>query len=389
MKIERKTLFVLLLCGALLIFAAGLAIYEISQPIPPALAEPSEDEEEEAAPVVTIELAAVGDNLMHMPLINSGQRDGFDKFYENIAPHLDGIDLCIVNQETVFVPDGFSGYPTFGGPADIGDALIGAGFNVIQQASNHSYDKGESGLRYTMDYWRAKPVTLLGVNYDPEDALRVDKFTKDDFTVALMNYTYGLNGFSLPKDKDYLVNLLLEDGREALAEKIALAKAESDLLIMLVHWGTEYSTVPDKYQQDWLKFFNENGVDVVIGTHPHVLQPCETYVGESGYKTVVFYSLGNFISNQDSIEKELGGMARVTLIKDELGARVEGYSLLPCFTHVSDGSYTVYSLDDYTDELAGRHSKYGGALTVQKIWDKFHEITDTEEGAEAPSSFII
>ena len=387
MKINRKTLFALLLCALLLIFAAGLAIYEITRPIPPAMAEPAEEEELED-PAVTIELTAVGDNLMHMPLINSGQREGFGKFYEKIAPHLEGMDLCIVNQETVFVPSNFSGYPTFGGPTDIGDALVDAGFNVIQQASNHSYDKGESGLRYTMDYWHTKPVMLLGVNSAPEDALRVDKFTKDGFTVALMNYTYGLNGFSLPKDKDYLVNLLNEDDRAAIADKIALAKAESDLVIVLPHWGTEYSTTPDKYQQDWLKFFNENGVDVVIGAHPHVLQPCETYVGENGYKTVVFYSLGNFISNQEGIEKELGGMARVTLIKDKLGARVEGYSLLPCFTHVSDGIYTVYDLNDYTDELARRHSKYG-SLTVQKIWDKFHEITDAEEGASAPSSFII
>ena len=386
MKIERKTLFALLLCAILLICAAGLAIYEITRPIPPALAGPAELDEED--PVVTIELAAVGDNLMHMPLINSGQRTGFGKFYENIAPYLDGLDLKIINQETVFVQSGFSGYPTFGGPTDIGDAVVDAGFNVIQQASNHSYDKGENGLRYTMDYWRTKPVTLLGVNSDPENALRVDKFTKDGFTVAMMNYTYGLNGFSLPRDKDYLVNILDEDDREAIAEQIARAKSESDLVIVLPHWGTEYDTTPDSYQRDWLNFFNENGVDVVIGAHPHVLQPCETYVGESGYKTVVFYSLGNFISNQEGIVKALGGMARVTLVKDGFGARVQDYSLQPCFTHVSDGTYTVYMLDDYTDDLARRHSKYG-SLTVHKIWDKFYEITGiTEEGAEAPSSVI-
>ena len=215
---------------------------------------------------------------------------------------------------------------------------------------------------------------MLGVNSDPDDALRVDKFTKDGFTVAMMNYTYGLNGFTLPSGKEYLVNLLTNEARPAIAEQIAKAKAESDLLIVFPHWGTEYSGVDD-YQRDWLKFFNENGVDAVIGSHPHVLQPCEEIVGEDGHKTVVFYSLGNFISNQDAVSTELGGVARLKLVKNQLGARIADYSLEPCFTHVSDGRYTVYMLEDYTDELAARHSKYGGTLTVQRIRDEFERRT--------------
>ncbi len=375
-KLTKKQVISLAVCVLLLVVAAALTAYEFSASAPPTEAAPPPQEN---APV-TIELAAVGDNLMHMPLIRSGRTDSgydFSGFYENIAPYLEGMDIKAINQETVFIddPSRYSGYPSFGGPSAVGDAVVNAGFNVIQQASNHSYDKGTDGLADTCAYWKTKPVTLLGVNESPDDALRVDKFTKDGFTVAMMNYTYGLNGYVLPSDKEYLVNVLSDENRPAIAEQIAKAKAQSDILIVFPHWGTEYDTSPDDYQRDWLKFFNENGVDVVIGAHPHVMQPCEEYIGEGGYKTLVFYSLGNFISNQDSIVKELGAMARVILVKDENGARVADYSLEPCFTHVSGGKYTVYMLKDYTDELAARHSKYGGSLKPEQIWNKYNEIT--------------
>ena len=341
---------------------------------------------------VTVELAAVGDNLMHLPLINSCRTDtgyNFDGFYEHIAPYLAGADIKAINQETVFVndPSRYSGYPSFGGPTAIGESVVKAGFNVIEQASNHSYDQGLTGLEDTMAFWKSRPVTLLGVNETPEEALRVDKFEKDGFTVAMMNYTYGLNGYVLPSGREHMINVLNEDDRPAMAEQIARAKAESDMLIVFPHWGTEYDTEPDDYQRDWLKFFNENGVDIIIGAHPHVLQPVEEYVGETGYKTLVFYSLGNFISNQDSVVKELGGMARVTLVKDGEGCRVEKYSLEPCFTHLSGGKYTVYMLKDYTDELARSHAKYGGSLSTAAIWDKFYEITGRpEEETAAPAA---
>lgn len=366
--------------------ALALMIYEFAIPVPET-AEPAPPYEEN--PSVTIEIAAVGDNLMHMPLIRSAQTDtgyNFDSFYENIKLYLANADIKVINQETVFIddPSRFSGYPSFGGPSAVGDALVKAGFNVIEQASNHSYDKGEDGLAYTYSYWKSQPVTLLGINNSPDDALRVDKFTKDGFTVAMMNYTYGLNGYVLPSGKEYLVNVLDEDSRTALAGQIAKAKAESDVLIMFPHWGTEYDTEPDDYQLDWLKFFNENGVDIIIGAHPHVMQTCEEYTGESGGKTIVFYSLGNFISNQDTIVNELGGMARITLVKDNDGVRVENYSLEPCFTHVSGGKYTVYMLNDYTDDLARTHSKYGGSLTTDKIWNKYYEITGFPEGTTSP-----
>ncbi len=372
-KIKKSTVAALIICALCVSGALTLILMEFygsRENVPSAPEEPKS---------VTIELAAVGDNLMHMPIIKSCRTEtgyNFDGLYENIRQSLEGADIKAVNQETVFIndPSRYSGYPSFGGPSAVGESLVRAGFNVVQQASNHSYDKGTDGLSDTIGFWKSVPVTLLGVNETPEDALRVDKFTKDGFTVAMLNYTYGLNGYVLPSGKEYLVNTLDDDARDSIASQIARAKAESDIVVMFVHWGTEYSTTPDDYQREWLEFFNENGVDVIIGSHPHVIQPTEEFTGENGYKTVVFYSLGNFISNQESIVKELGGMARVTLVKDGNGARVESYSFEPCFTHVASGKYTVYMLKDYTDELARTHSKYGGSLTTDMIWKRYNEI---------------
>ena len=382
-KITKSLAALIIFCALCVSGAATLVAAQLLSPAAPPSAAIEENAGELPPQSVTIEVAAVGDNLMHMPLINSGRTDygyNFDGFYENIAPYFDGADIKVINQETVFIndPTRYSGYPSFGGPSAVGESLVKAGFNVILQSSNHSYDKGLDGLRDTVAFWKTQPVSLLGVNETPEEALRVDKFTKDGFTVAMMNYTYGLNGYVLPKGEEFRINVLSDEARSDIAEQIARAKAESDLLIVFPHWGTEYDTSPDSYQRDWLQFFNENGVDIIIGAHPHVLQPVEEFVGESGYKTLVFYSLGNFISNQDAITKELGGMAKVTLVKDEAGCRVEKYSLEPCFTHVSGGKYTVYMLADYSDELAAGHSKYGGALRTEKIWNKFEEITGIE-----------
>lgn len=373
--IAAMVVFVLSLAGAL-----TLIIMEFSST--PQYELPSPEAKTAAA-----ELIAVGDNLMHMPVVKSCLTDNgyyFDGLYENIMPYLKTADIKAVNQETIFIndPSRYSGYPSFGGPSAVGDSLVRAGFNVIQHASNHSYDKGLDGLRDTMAYWKGQSVKLLGVNETAADAERLDKIEINGLSVGMLNYTYGLNGYVLPAGKEYLINVLDENGRALLSERIARAKAECDIVVMFVHWGTEYSTVPDDYQRDWLEFFNKNGVDVIIGAHPHVLQPVEEYVGEGGRKTLVFYSLGNFVSNQDSIEKELGGMARVTFVKDEKGARVEKYSLEPYFTHVSGGKYTVYMLKDYTDELARTHSKYGGSLTTEKIWNKFYAITGDERGRD-------
>lgn len=378
-KLKKPLVALAIFCAICLSGAITLVAHQLlsSQAVPVSAEVPAAPETLNEP--VAIELAAVGDNLMHMPLISSCRTDtgyDFDGFYENIVPYLADADIKVINQETVFIddPSRYSGYPSFGGPSAVGDSLVKAGFNVILQSSNHSYDKGLVGLRDTISYWKSQPVTLLGVNETPDEAFRVDKFTKDGFTVAMMNYTYGLNGYVLPRGEEFRINVLSDEARSAIAKQIARAKAESDMLIVFPHWGTEYSTRPDSYQRDWLDFFNENGVDIIIGAHPHVLQPVEEYTGEGGYKTLVFYSLGNFISNQDSIVKELGGMARITLVKDENGCRVEKYSMEPCFTHVSGGKYTVYMLEDYGDELAAVHSKYGGALRTDKIWSKFEEI---------------
>ena len=144
------------------------------------------------------------------------------------------------------------------------------------------------------------------------------------------------------------------------------------MVVVCPHWGTEYMLTPDNDQEKWTQIFLENGVDIVIGTHPHVLQPVETLTSSSGHTMLVYYSLGNFISNQDALPRVVGGMADITVEKDSLGkCSIKQYSLIPTVTHrvYGVGNFTTYKLSDYTDDLANANTikKYGSDFSIDWI----------------------
>ena len=141
--------------------------------------------------------------------------------------------------------------------------------------------------------------------------------------ISFLNYTYGLNGFVATED--WMVDLL--DDKDRIADDIARAKACSDILIVFAHWGTEYMFEPVQDQLDWAQFFADEGVDVIIGGHPHVLEPLDVVTGKNGNKMICYYSLGNFISHQSNNYQMLGGMASLTITKDDDGTRVTEYAL--------------------------------------------------------------
>jgi poly-gamma-glutamate synthesis protein (capsule biosynthesis protein) len=146
---------------------------------------------------------------------------------------------------------------------------------------------------------------------------------------------------------------------------------------VFVHFGTEYTHTPTASQKRDVEFLTENGADVIIGTHPHVIQPVTEHISENGNKSVVFYSLGNFLSNQSGTDKILGGMASVTISKENGETFVENYEMLPTVTHAESGLYTAYMLSDYTDELARKHRRCP-ALTVQKIQALYDKVMAIE-----------
>ena len=337
-------------------------------------------------PATTVTLLAVGDNLIHIQVVNSGkQADGtynYDHLYANIKEEISEADIAVINQETIFGGDqfAFSGYPNFNSPTEIGDAVIGAGFDVVLQATNHTMDMGTSGIENTISFWKQHPqITVLGINESEEARQKIPIIDKNGIKIAMLNYTYSLNGYTLPKDKPYLVNMLV---KERMAEDIKMAEELADFTVVFPHWGTEYVYKATNAQEELTEFFYEQGVDLVLGSHPHVLEPVKWIEGTAGHRMLVYYSLGNFISYQREAPRMLGGIAKVTITKDETGTYISDASITPIVTQYENGpadyNYAIYKLSDYSQELADRHSVNAlaqqGPFTYQETLDLAEQV---------------
>lgn len=318
--------------------------------------------EPEAPAPVTVHLIMIGDMLLHDVVQYTGEMpDGtynYDHFFTHIREDVQHADVAVVNQEVIIggASIGISGYPSFNCREEAGDALANAGFDVILHATNHTMDWGQKAIDHCMDFWdnTYPQITYLGINRTESDYENIYVYEKDGFKIAMLNYTYGLNGIALPSDRTYLVNLLEED---KIIRDLQTAEQIADFTIVYPHWGTEYVYEPDSSQRKWAQLFADYGADLVIGTHPHVIEPVEWVTGVSGNKTLVYYSLGNFISAQSAAPRMLGAMADVTLEKDSGGnAYIKDYGVVPVVTHrvLGCGEITTYKLKDYNDELASR-----------------------------------
>ncbi len=333
-----------------------------------------------------VTIIAVGDNLIHNTLITAGeQEDGtldYSSLYSNIKPVIEKFDISIINQETILGGDSFdyTGYPLFNSPWEIGEAAIDAGFDIFTCATNHSMDMGWSGIQKEIEFFSEhEDVVQLGVNADEDSYNQITYYQKNGITFALLNYTYGTNGISLPDDKQWCVNLL---EKEKVTSDITEARKNADVVIVFPHWGTENSHEISDYQEEYTQLFCELGVDIVIGTHPHVLQDVEWVTDEeSGNKTLVYYSLGNFISHQIELDQLCGGMAEIKIEKHNGEIEITTAKLVPIVCHYSKndaGNYdfNVYKLADYTDSVAETHAQSGA--TAEYFTELCEEIVDEE-----------
>ena len=317
----------------------------------------------------SMQIVMVGDMLMHDKIIESGkQEDGtynFDHLFTHVAEFISAADLAIVNQETIMGGDrfGYTGYPSFNSPYALADAEVKAGFDVLLLATNHTLDKGKQGVLNCMEYLDTTYPELgyVGINHSQEEQdTNIYTYEENGITVAILNYTYGTNGIPLPSDMPYIVNLLDEDKVRADIRK---AEEIADFTIVCPHWGTEYLLEADSSQQKWANIFLEEGVDLVLGAHPHVIEPIEWLTDENGNEMLVYYSLGNFVNGTSSTghgvtNRMVGGIADVTIQRNEETGEVEivKYGAVPIVCHVAYGSeYTVYYMDDYTEELASKN----------------------------------
>lgn len=315
----------------------------------------------------TIEFLAVGDNIAHQAIRESGmQEDGvwnYDHVYQYVKEDVEAADLALVTQETVFVEDRnqVSGYPSFGTPPEFGDALVNTGFDVVAHATNHIMDKGTKSIEYTIDWWKNNhPETeILGIHESKEAAEEISVIKCKKLKLAMLNYTYGLNGIELPSDKQYLVDVFDEDKAR---EDIKKAKELADVVIAVMHVGVEYDMDVDEETQQWVDIFLEEGVDIVIGSHPHVVRTMETLTGEDGHKMLVYYSLGNFTSTQNDLPSLLGAMAKITIRKDMKTGEIQipEHEFVPLLMYYDreNPAAAIYKLEDYPDDLIEKHSVY-------------------------------
>lgn len=349
-----------------------------------------EKQETEAATgdVTTASVIAVGDNLYHQSLIDAGvSEDGtwnYDKIYTHITDAIKDADIRMIDQETVFTTDhdNVSSYPSFATPTEVGDAIIKAGFNVVESANNHIDDFGEGFLTDTLNFWKTNypDVTLIGIHDSQEDADTVKIREVNGIKIAFLDYTYGTNVGGI-EGKDYMIDMIRKDKITTMIQK---AKQQADCIIFVAHWGTEDETMPNEYEKQWAAYLMEQGVNVIIGGHPHVLQPYGRLTDDKGNETVVFYSLGNFVSTQQKLEELLGGMAKFTIQKTakdgKTSVKILTPTVEPLVMHYNSdsGEFGPYMLSDYTEELASQNGvqKYigDGVFTLDNLKKKFNEI---------------
>ena len=322
----------------------------------------------DAASKQEVTLLMVGDILLHTPVEKSAKReDGsydYEAIFANTKELISAADLALVNQEVILggAELGISGYPAFNAPYEVGDDLVEAGFDVICHATNHAMDKGKQGIMNCLNYWEQNhpEIQVLGLHDNPDDSLYV--FEKDGIKIAFLNYSYGTNGIALPSDMPYAVDLL-KDQSKVIAD-IQYAESVADFTVVCPHWGTEYRLTADSSQKKWTKLFLENGVDLVLGTHPHVIEPVELVTDDAtGHAMLVYYSLGNFVnwtsSSGDGVSNRMvGGMAQVTLSQNEDGeVIISEYGVTALVCHLTNGQdgVTVMPLSEYGEDLASEN----------------------------------
>ena len=333
----------------------------------------------------TVKLAAVGDALIHENILNSGkQKDGsynYDAIFEHMKDYLSGFDVKIINQETIFVYDSkkFGGYPSFGTPKEVGDAMRAAGFNVITCATNHAYDRKETGIQNTLDYWRKykDSVLVTGIYGSQEDYDTLAIREYNGIKIAFLNYTTLLN--SGAKKEPYYIRMYKE---AAALKEIQAAKKKADFVIVLPHWGVEYEHEPSEKQEKMAKKLAEAGADAIIGCHPHVVQPVKVIKTSDGRRVPCYYSLGNFVSNMFWFKCQLEGLAELEIVKWNGETTLRSAEYTPIVNHMSkyDTKFTVYLLSDYTD--AGdlykdhymNHRYWMGNVTPERLKKLFNSL---------------
>lgn len=319
----------------------------------------------------TFTLTAIGDVMCH----NTQYMDAYDSdtgtydfsyVFDNISSYTKAADICIGNLETSFAGEdrGYSNYPTFNSPDSLADSLKSIGVDVLSTAGNHALDMGFSGLSRTIDVLDKADISHLGTYKTQEDQDKVlIKYVKG-VKIAFIDYTYGTNGISVPSDKKFCINLIDKD---LIKKHIETAKNQNaDMIVACMHWGTEYQTKQNSEQEELADFLFQNGVNVIIGNHPHVIQPMEkrTVTLEDGSTRdgFVVYALGNFICDQNAVNTRDSIILNLKITKHTDGSiTIDNYDYVPIYMYkdtsvskhkmkILDINKTIYNYENNLDD---------------------------------------
>lgn len=300
-------------------------------------------------PPDTITLIFAGDVMQHLTQINGVKTaDGsydYTATHEHVKNEILSADMGLANLEVPLAGKPYSGYPLFSAPDEIALALKDIGFSVLVTANNHSCDKGMKGVERTITMLDSFNIHHTGMfrNQEERDSRYPLNIEVKGIKMSVLDYSYGTNG--LPVYKPYIINLI--DTVQIIKDIEKAKQSNPDIIIACMHWGVEYQMLPNKEQKQLTEMLFNHGVNLIIGAHPHVIQPMEKRCDSTGRcDKLVAYSLGNFVSNQPFENSDGGALLKLKLVKDSIGAHITwaGYSLLWVHKPKIDGRTRHYIL---------------------------------------------
>ena len=365
----------------------------------------SEDLEPEEEPVpenINIKMSVIGDIMCHDSqykdaYITSEDSYDFSYVFSDIQKYIQTADIAVGNLETTFAGKerGYSNYPTFNTPEQLAYNLKTLGIDVLSTANNHSLDKGYKGIVSTLDFLDEAGITHTGTYRTEEEQNQILVQNVQGITIAFLSFTYGTNGIPIPSGKDYCVNLIDED---LILEQINLAKEQNpDMICVFMHWGVEYQTKQNKTQENLANLLFQNGVDVILGGHPHVLQPMEkrqiTLDDGTTKDGFIIYSLGNFISGQNKLPRQSSAILNLGITKNgETGKiSIDNVTYIPIYMYKSpsgklqrykllDIESNIQKFDDGTDTSLGKttyNTMHQALADIKKILGNEIILTET------------
>ncbi|MDO9533793.1 MAG: CapA family protein [Bacillota bacterium] len=335
----------------------------------------------------SIMLAAVGDIMIHSPQVSSAyvKEDNTYDFLSNysyVASYIQEADFAIANLETTLAGEAyvFSGYPLFNSPPELASALKQSGFDLLATANNHSLDRGLDGVLNTIEHIEEAGLNHVGTARSPEERERGFILSRNDIKIAFYAYTYGTNGLPIPSGRDYLVSLIDEDLIRADVERAKNVDGV-DLVIINMHWGNEYERLPSGSQREMAERLIDMGVNVIIGSHPHVIQPAEIIKTETA-EGLVLYSLGNFISNQRWQYTDSGVIAFINILKNPaLGTlQVSLHEIIPTWVnrYLENGrwKYKILPVKEVLDHHDAKKEYNLSEMDYHRIKEVLNETED-------------